>query len=176
MQNVYNTDDRDGLILQLAEILKDLTNWGRFDSPEEWQKKIIAFDLVVKSIPTEHLEHCVMYAAQNHKKNRDFAPVQVAEAWTEIAEVISRDRQGGHLARQQTLQCPHCRGTGFVYLQNIKGLNRVVSPCKNKCKSVTDLSQKAEPMPIEVKELLKTLEVASNKKQRPESMPQNFSF
>lgn len=95
MDSIYNIDDRDSLILQLAEILKDLTNWGKFDLPEEWDKKIVAFDRVVKQIPTKYLEHCVMYAAQNHKKEKDFAPFQVVEAWNDVSETLARDEAGG---------------------------------------------------------------------------------
>ena len=174
MENIYNTYDRDRLILQLAEILKDMTNWGKFDSPEEWDRKIVAFDRVVKQIPTEQLEPSVMCAVQNHKKHKDFAPFQVVEAWNEIGEVIARDKQGGHLERQENLKCPYCKGVGFIYLQNIDGCSRAVSPCKNKCKAVTDLTRKADPMPASLKELLKTL--GKKIPTRPDSMPMNFNF
>jgi hypothetical protein len=156
--NITNTENPDWLILQMAETLKDLTNWGRFDSPDEWDKKISAFDRLVKAIPAQHLEACVMHAAQNHKKNKDFAPCEVLESWNEIAEKLARDQAGGHLNRQENLKCPYCRGTGFTYLDSLEGeIKRAVSPCKNRCKAVSDLSTEGEPMPDDIKMMIRTM-------------------
>ncbi|MFY9223228.1 MAG: hypothetical protein WAQ98_11180 [Blastocatellia bacterium] len=157
VNNIYSTSNRSLLVLELAEALKDLTNWGKYDSPDEWEKRITAFDRLTQIIPTKYLETCVMYAAQNHRREKDFNPAQVTEAWSHISEVIAREEAGGHAERQKILGCVDCRGTGFVKRQKeVDG--QIVScaeRCKNKCKGTTNLSREREPMPDEVKQMLR---------------------
>jgi hypothetical protein len=158
VNNIYSISNRTVLVLELAEALKDLTNWGKYDTPDEAEKRIAAFDRLMQIIPTKYLETCVMYAAQNHKRDKDFNPAQVTEAWSHISEIMARQEASGHSERQKALECS-CKGTGFVRKQKeIDG--QIVScaeRCKSGCKGTTNLSREREPMPDEVKQMLRNM-------------------
>lgn len=72
--------------------------------------------------------------------------------------------------------CIYCSGTGFMYVKKIVDGKEIkaASKCKERCKATTNLRQEREPMPEELKTLLRA--VGQKKPNRPDDMPINFRF
>lgn len=154
--NVYDTKNRDLLILQLLGLIQDLT--GRKElTNEDKAIKVKQVKRLWIDIPTTHLESSVMAALQAHNKNFPFAYLEVVSAWNEIKDSVAQQNAGDNVERQENLSCPHCKGIGMIYLDKVVNGRAVkaVTQCKNKCKSTTNLSQERTEMPPEIKEALK---------------------